>query len=964
MRSCHRQLNGPLLVLVAGVVAACNGSDTDPDAGLTGVTTDVAEDNGICVPASRRAAGGCCPAGHAWLNEVGKCVRMGPLACADAVGDPAGCTPRWCGDWRDEEGAPCDATQFGCWLKGRPCTTDELATGGGCRAGWWPDPSAGGSCHPVGRSAASKDAPALDEVGLVEIPDLPEPTTITWCWNAATQAGATCQIGSAGCRLTPRPCTDHERRTKAGCSAGMWPDPTGDCVAPGVDWTCPPGFVVEGVAAGDDATCVADPADCGNTPWNGLSGPGVLHVNAAAKSGGNGKVTAPYNDLKMAIKAAPTGATIAIAAGTYDGAIVIDRPLTLRGRCAAMVHLTAGSGAVVKIDGPATAALTRLEGLHLSGTAVGLDVQKGPRVAARRLWLQGLRQAGVQLGAGGVAKVEESVIRDVKSAALVAINGQGIVARGGALAELRQLRVDHVDHAGLQAMDSNTWVRGEDVAIYHCRRLGTWEASGSAVVALTGAEVDLQRATLAQTTGRGALSGEKGAMVRLTGVSIRGVTPDAKADVGRASIDVTNGAHAVIAGVEIADNGAMGIRAGGGGGSLVVGGAWIRDSTPHTWIAADGLGVVAWGQAQVTLIGSRIERTRLYGLLVMDAGTEAYATDVLISHVQPGPGSDQGAGIDVRSSARLLAQRVRLHRNRRRALIAWGQGTSLRARGLVIDGTHVIAPEYDLPAGMWVGPGAHVRLLDARMSGNVWSSLTVAGGTVEATGLLLDYTHFGKVDTKDRETGKVGAVMLGFGARAGAGSVLRLWGARSSRTFGAGVTAAGQDTILEARGLTVDHTAYEVMKKVWGMGLLVADGAESHVAESLITANHVAGAWAYASTLRMTDSVVTHTRPGGRKQSSSPESAIADGVMATTSAKLEMERCVVTALPRAGVLAYDGASALLRANVITNCGFGVSTQSGGEADATGNAIWANLIHNISSDGGLDVPPPPSAVIEP
>jgi nitrous oxidase accessory protein len=117
----------------------------------------------------------------------------------------------------------------------------------------------------------------------------------------------------------------------------------------------------------------------------GLASPtGLLSGAAAAASG---------PDLQARIDAADPGAVLEIPAGTYPGGIVIDKPLTLRGRGAPVID-AGGKGDVVQVmasDVTIEGFVIRASGTSVTnadaGVIVGVDDQRisGVRIADNRI---------------------------------------------------------------------------------------------------------------------------------------------------------------------------------------------------------------------------------------------------------------------------------------------------------------------------------------------------------------------------------------------------------------------------------------------------------------------------------------------------------------------------------------------------------------------------------------------------
>lgn len=83
---------------------------------------------------------------------------------------------------------------------------------------------------------------------------------------------------------------------------------------------------------------------CGNvnSPWPGHVPEGELvYVHSeSAVAAEEGTSTAPYKSLQDAIDNAPDDATVVLGTGFYDGGALIDRPLSILGKCAEYVTVT------------------------------------------------------------------------------------------------------------------------------------------------------------------------------------------------------------------------------------------------------------------------------------------------------------------------------------------------------------------------------------------------------------------------------------------------------------------------------------------------------------------------------------------------------------------------------------------------------------------------------------------------
>jgi len=86
--------------------------------------------------------------------------------------------------------------------------------------------------------------------------------------------------------------------------------------------------------------------DCGNLdlPWGAeeVSGDIVYAWADDPQAGGSGSQSSPFNTLTEALDAVPDGGTVRLGSGTYSGGLVIDKSVTIVGKCAEYVTIDGG----------------------------------------------------------------------------------------------------------------------------------------------------------------------------------------------------------------------------------------------------------------------------------------------------------------------------------------------------------------------------------------------------------------------------------------------------------------------------------------------------------------------------------------------------------------------------------------------------------------------------------------------
>lgn len=160
----------------------------------------------------------------------------------------------------------------------------------------------------------------------------------------------------------------------AKCGDGFVADGRGGCAPILPADPCPDGLL----AVPGDVACHALASDCSSDdPW-GSASDATLFVAAGAPLG-DGSKAKPFATIGEAIAAATSGATIAIAAGTYVESLSIDKPLTLRGVCPDSVMLEGEDASVPAIS---ITAETTIERISVSGPAWGIS-SSGPLTLSR-----------------------------------------------------------------------------------------------------------------------------------------------------------------------------------------------------------------------------------------------------------------------------------------------------------------------------------------------------------------------------------------------------------------------------------------------------------------------------------------------------------------------------------------------------------------------------------------------------
>jgi hypothetical protein len=246
---------------------------------------------------------------------------------------------------------------------------------------------------------------------------------------------------------------------ESGCAAGEAAAADGSCVAAGIGAdACARGFVAEDRACKPvlpEGVCpsgtMAVPGDtqcrevgaCSGGVWPELDGMSAdQYVDGSfAGATSDGSMASPWKTIQAAIDAATSGATIAIAAGTYaEDVDIASKPVRLRGVCAAKVEI-AGTTTALTISGSDAA---EVADIALTSGQDGLFVSGSSDVVVERVWVHDAASRGINLqDTAGPASVE------VRDSLVERTHQLGVFVAGSTLAMARSVVRDSEAASGV-----------------------------------------------------------------------------------------------------------------------------------------------------------------------------------------------------------------------------------------------------------------------------------------------------------------------------------------------------------------------------------------------------------------------------------------------------------------------------------------------------------------------------------
>ena len=959
----------PSRLWILAAAALCLLACAEPAATASPDATTAAEVTAAaaCHPQQQRPTGACCPPGAAYDFKQNDCLPVGPPECATLVfANPQACVPKWCGDWRDGKGGSCPAESDGCTLVGRLCTPAELAAGQGCPAGAYPARTDPNRCVVVGSDLALPSGITLEGIAppadgsLPQLPDIPElpalpsppPPTVgrgpptpfglpLWCPNAD---------GSS------RACAPDE----PGCPPGYEPDPgnAAQCkLLMGVDWVCPPGFVAQKTVDPQSGlpTCAPNPADCGPQsadPFGWMpDAPGTIYVDAAAAAGGNGTRKAPFAKIMAAVvkaKAGGSGATVAVAAGSYVGTVVVDGAVHLRGRCAAMVHL---SGPIDKatfvVAGPG---VVLAEGLSIDGGLPGLLLQKGGKAQVVQTLVNGAVNSGIVATEGSALTLTNVVVSATKWNAVDGDGGQGIYVIGASKVSGKQLRVVANHDGGIVVVGAGSTFSATGLVVDGTSTTPKQPERGAGLVVGSGATASVSGGRFVANTNSGITTDSAGASVSLRRVVVAATRPAAATQLWGVGVQIAAAATVQADQLRLAANRRNGLR-------IVVGGiadvraALIHDTVSQLHDNKYGEGIRLGTGSTLDLTLSRVANNIRAGIAVVDADSKLTADQCLVDHTVGGslnPTTGYGAYVTDGASAALV--RSRFAQDEYCGLLVSSGGATAVLRDIVIDHILPRPGALDYGRGLAVQDGATVDATRLRIvqCNDIAVFISGSGARLNAQGLAVSGT---------RPKALSGTFGFGLGVQAGAAAVLV--GVRLLDGFDRG--ASFIDAKGSMTGVSIANVAPRQSDSANGSALAALNSA------LVVTAlradqSHSAAAAIFDSGLTMVSAVLTGTKPAKVNVKGSPiASNIADGLIASGAKSLTLDQILVVNNERAGIFVVGAPlqPATLAHALVTGGVFGIVTQAGGMLGELATAVFGNSVQNRASDLGLAVPEPPT-----
>lgn len=534
-------------------------------------------------------------------------------------------------------------------------------------------------------------------------------TDATACEPGTWAVDETCRpAGVPADTPMPPPFVEPEAGVPAdGCEEGFVADGDSGCEPVLPAGACPPGQL-----AIPGETACHEPAPCAPGTWGDIPvDAGTVYVDAAyGGADADGSAAHPFPNVQLAVDAAPDGATVAVAAGTYNGQLVVTKPgLRIWGRCPALVALIGPSDdAAVRVTG---APGVELRSLAIAGGKTMIRFGDSPGGRVDRAWLHGSASSGVWVAGldppvvisetlvehasggavvayGGGVRVERSLLRDTNPYPSDGTFGHGVVA----VLDLETNTRSHVEvvrsvvernrEVGVFAGACDVDVVG---SVIRDQQVGTDGTLGAGALAYTVPETG-DRASLAVrgsviegTVGAGIRSDGSDVIVERTVVRAVAAAPVGGSGDGIVSCRGLADATGDLTVRESLVEQTLGHGASALGSKLRLEHVRIRDVHPSTGDLDGGQGVFAESvsgvRSDVALDGCVVERARTYAIDLFTS--DATVARTALRDIGAGESGYWGGGIEATDGSTVELSDSLVERVRSAGLVAWGSNAAV-----------------------------------------------------------------------------------------------------------------------------------------------------------------------------------------------------------------------------------------------------------------------------------------------
>lgn len=661
----------------------------------------------------------------------------------------------------------------------------------------------------------------------------------------------------------------------------------------------------------------------------------IVYVRAGARQG-VGTFEAPYGALSdIDFSTLPAGTVVALAGGTYAGAIEASGTLTLWGACPEETVLTASDDVlrqgVLQLSTPGADVTAR--NLTIRGeTRMGALVDSASTLRLQSVIVDRCRRTAIIAEGGGQLEIERSAIRDTQSE-LDGLLGTGLAVQGGASARVRSVVFERNRTVGVFVRDAEAALVMEDSVVRDTQSQASDGAFGHGLIVQSGARADVRRSLLAGNRELGVFVAIEAALLMENSV-VRDTKSRASDRAFGRGLTVQQGARAEVRRSVLAGNRELGVFV-ATEAALVMEDSVVRDTQSRLLDGAFGVGLGVRRGAQAEVRRSVFELNRSFGVDVEGARTQLVIEDSVVRNTQSQASDGTfGSGLQVQSGARAEVRRSLFLSNRTVGLVVASDAELIMADTVVRD-TQSRASDGAFGRGLQVENGARAEVRRSVFARNREFGVVV---TRPDAALVLEDAVVRETRSGELDDAVGGGLFVSFGARA---EVQR---SVFSRNRHAGVLVSDDAELMMADAVVRD-TQSRASDGEFGRGLDLQLGARAEVRRSLFLRNRAGGVLVAQprTELMMEDAVVRDT------QSRASDGASGRGLTVQQGARAEVRRSIFDRNRQSGVLVSDAETQLAIEDAVVRDtqsqesdgrhGVGLAVQGGARAEV-GRSVFA------------------------
>jgi hypothetical protein len=649
----------------------------------------------------------------------------------------------------------------------------------------------------------------------------------------------------------------------------------------------------------------------------------IVHAKAGA-TGGNGAPGSPFGSIAEAVGASADNGIIALAKGTFEEFVRVNRPLAFVGSCpgGTTVH-AAQPDAYLGVFNVTAPGQSRITNLRVSGARKGVYVlgSNQKQVTIAKVEVKAASETGLILeGAGASVVLSEVVVRDTQGKPGDKTRGEGMEVWDAAMVDGDKVVLERNRSTGILTY-SDTRTNFTNLVVKGTLSQESDRSFGLGIDVSDGAVFAADRALLEGNRMAGlfayAEAGQHPAEVSLQNAVIRDTLSEEDSGSNGRGLAVYDNASLVVSRSLIERNieVALDISSTSPNGPQVsVEDVIIRDTMCSVGRGTPGFGLSIKGGARCSLARTVVERSRDSGVMVTGIpGTQA-APDVTLSDVVVRDTLDRdmdgaaGGGLFVQHKAKCSVERGLFERNQGLGVFAGAEpgelGPTIDLSDVIVRDSRSAGQDTSSGKGMSIQDGVTADVRRAVIEGNRGAGVRASSSDDGAVPRLT----LADVVIRDTESYE-GNKENGIGLEITDGSICA-----ANRLVIAGNTLAGAvgyanenraAATLNLTDVVVAETRGRGSDTNMGWGISLMEGGTAAVSRAIIERNREAGVGLGIMTvdptlappeLNISDSVIRHTR------SRDSDKRVGYGLEVINGGRCQVDRVLIDGNRTIGVL--------------------------------------------------------------